>query len=174
MPAPPNLHIRPATPDDAAACIAHVQRVVEEFPEQLMFNPGEFDYTVEQEQKILSDAAASGNSAFLLALVDGQIVGLASYMGGHRQASRHTATLGVSVRRAWCDRRIGTALLRATIDHARSTGVVTRLELSVFADNPRAIHVYEILGFQHEGRRRHAARKNGRYVDDLIMALLLP
>jgi putative acetyltransferase len=81
--------------------------------------------------------------------------------------------LGISVRKDWCDRGVGTALLRAAIDHARAGGVVKRIELAVFAQNARAIHVYEKLGFRHEGRRRNAVLKNGRYLDDLIMALLL-
>jgi RimJ/RimL family protein N-acetyltransferase len=173
MSPPLNLRIRPATPDDAAACIEHAKNVIEEFPEYLSFNPGEFDYTPEQERKILADAAASDNAAFLLAEIDGQVVGLLNYSGGKRQASRHAVVLGISVRKAWCERGVGTALLRAAIEHARAGGVVKRIELAVFAQNRRAIHVYEKLGFRHEGRRRNAVYKNGRYHDDLLMALLL-
>jgi RimJ/RimL family protein N-acetyltransferase len=173
MAPPANLRIRPATADDAAACIEHARKVIEEFPEYLFYTPGEFDYTPEQERKILADAAASDNSAFLLAEVDGQIVGLLNYRGGQRQAGRHAAMLGISVRKDWCDRGVGTALLRAAIDHARAGGVVKRIELAVFAQNARAIHVYEKLGFRHEGRRRNAVYKNGQYHDDLIMGLLL-
>ena len=170
---PAELEIRRATPEDAAACIEHAKRVIEEFPENLSFNPGEFDYTLEQEQKILADAAGSDNNVFLIARVDGEVVGLLNYSGGKRQAMRHAVVLGISVRKAWCGRGVGTALLRAAIDHARASGVVKRIELSVFAHNKRAIHVYEKLGFVQEGRRRNSVYKNGRYVDDLIMALLL-
>ena len=47
-----------------------------------------------------------------------------------------------------------------------------RIELSVFEDNPRAIRCYEKLGFQHEGRRREADYREGRYRDVLMMGLL--
>jgi RimJ/RimL family protein N-acetyltransferase len=170
---PPLLTIRPATPADAAACIEHATRVIEEFPDNLTFAPGEFDYTLEQEEKILAEAATADNAVFLLAVVDDQIVGLLNYAGGKRRAQRHAVVLGISVRRAFCGRGIGTALLRAAIDHAKAGGVVKRIELAVYAHNERAIHVYEKLGFVHEGRRRNAAFKNGRYLDDLVMALLL-
>jgi RimJ/RimL family protein N-acetyltransferase len=167
------LTIRPATPDDAAAAIEHTTRAIEEFPENLVLNPGEFDYTLEYEQNLFADVAASDNSAFLLALIDDQIVGLLNYTGGKRPALRHAAVLGISVRKAWCDRGVGTALMQAAIAHAKAGGVVKRLELAVYAHNERAIHVYAKLGFVREGRRKNAVLKNGRYFDDLIMALLL-
>jgi len=171
-PTPTKIEIRQARPDDAAACIRHVHRISEEFPENVTCAPGEFDVTVEQEQKLLADAAASDNALFLLALADDDVVGLLNYSGGKRRSLRHAVTLGVSVRKAWCDRGVGTALLNAAIAHARATGVVRRIELQVYNHNERAIHVYRKLGFTEEGRRRHAAFKNGRYYDDLVMALL--
>ena len=86
---------------------------------------------------------------------------------------RHAALLGVSVRAGWRDRGVGSALLAAALDWARATGVVTRIELSVYAENARAIHLYEKFGFAIEGRRRDAVRHSGRLVDDLVMARLL-
>ncbi|HEY7119095.1 MAG TPA: GNAT family N-acetyltransferase [Tepidisphaeraceae bacterium] len=169
----PSLTIRRATADDAAACIEHARQVIDEFPDNLSFAPGEFDYTLEQEQKFLGDAANTDNALFLLALIDGQIVGLLNYTGGKRQCNRHAVVLGVSVRKEWCDRGIGTALVRAAIDHARASGVVKRIDLAVFTHNERAIHVYRKLGFIEEGHRRACALKNGQYIDDLIMAMLL-
>lgn len=47
-----------------------------------------------------------------------------------------------------------------------------RIFLRVHSDNPRGIRAYEKCGFQHEGRQREAVFKNGRYYDDLIMAVL--
>ena len=47
-----------------------------------------------------------------------------------------------------------------------------RIQLEVLATNDRAIRVYERLGFLHEGRKRHAQFKAGRYVDVLVMAVL--
>src|SRR5438270_6591158 len=106
---PPSLRIRRATADDAQACIDHAKNVIEEFPDNLSFNPGEFDYTLDQEQKILDGAARSDNSVFLIAFVGDQIVGLLNYTGGKRAANRHAAVLGISVRKAWCDQGIGRA-----------------------------------------------------------------
>ena len=48
--------------------------------------------------------------------------------------------------------------------------MLIRLELTVFTDNERAIHLYESMGFQREGIRRKAAVRNGVYMDELAMA----
>jgi RimJ/RimL family protein N-acetyltransferase len=47
-----------------------------------------------------------------------------------------------------------------------------RVELEVFEFNPRAAHCYEKAGFQHEGIRRQALFRNGRYHDAHQMAIL--
>ena len=57
--------IREATPDDAEALIAHVQRLVEEPQIDIPLAPGEFTYTVDQERDLLREYAASENSVFL-------------------------------------------------------------------------------------------------------------
>ena len=44
---------------------------------------------------------------------------------------------------------LGTALLRLMIDDARQLDL-KRVKLGVWADNPRAIHVYESVGFQSD------------------------
>jgi RimJ/RimL family protein N-acetyltransferase len=47
-----------------------------------------------------------------------------------------------------------------------------RVDLGVFAYNPRAIRAYEKLGFVHEGREREALFRDGTYHDILIMSIL--
>lgn len=47
-----------------------------------------------------------------------------------------------------------------------------RIELEVFAFNPRARHVYETAGFVYEGTRRDALLWEGQWVDAHLMAVL--
>jgi putative acetyltransferase len=79
----------------------------------------------------------------------------------------------VSVGAEWRNRGGGNALMTQAIAWARSTGVVRRMELVVFARNSAAIHLYEKFGFVVEGRWRQTVYRNGEYLDDLMMALLL-
>ena len=68
---------------------------------------------------------------------------------------------------------VGTALMNALIDIADNWLMLIRLELSVFEDNERAIHVYEKCGFKKEGIKRMAAIRNGKYVNEYMMSRIL-
>jgi putative acetyltransferase len=76
------------------------------------------------------------------------------------------------VNRDWRDQGVGRAMMQYMIDWCRYNLAVHRLELWVFPDNPRAIHLYEKMGFQHEGNRRSSFLKEGRMRDLLLMAML--
>jgi RimJ/RimL family protein N-acetyltransferase len=51
---------------------------------------------------------------------------------------------------------------------------IHRIELEVYDFNPRARHVYEKIGFIHEGTKRDALLWDGAWVDCHCMALLEP
>lgn len=48
---------------------------------------------------------------------------------------------------------------------------LSRVSLNVFEYNPRAIHVYEKMGFIHEGRMRQFVNREGRRWDFLYMGI---
>jgi RimJ/RimL family protein N-acetyltransferase len=168
-----DVTIREATPDDAPALIEQVRRLAEEPNIDIPLGPGEFTLTEEQERQVLAEYAAAENSVFLVAEARGQIVGMLNCQGGKRKATRHAVTLGMSVRKEYRNQGIGGKLMERAIEWAQATGVVTRIELAVYARNAGAIHLYERYGFMVEGRRRRAVRHGDVYLDDLIMALLL-
>jgi RimJ/RimL family protein N-acetyltransferase len=165
--------IREAQPSDAEQLIAYVQRLAEEPDVDVPLAPGEFNLTIEEEERILADRMASDNSIMLVAEVGGQIIGQLGCRGAQRKAVRHAVTLGMSVGRGWRNQGIGTALMARAIEWARNSGIVTRIEVKVYVRNEMAIHLYEKFGFQIEGRRRAPICHAGEYVDDYIMALLL-
>lgn len=47
-----------------------------------------------------------------------------------------------------------------------------RIELEAFPFNPRAVHVYEKIGFKREGIRRDGAYYNHKYYDTITMSIL--
>lgn len=69
------------------------------------------------------------------------------------------------------DRGLGTEATRLTVDHAFAVGV-HRVELEVYAFNPRARRVYEKAGFRLEGTKREALRFDDAWVDAYLMAVL--
>lgn len=86
----------------------------------------------------------------------------------------HVRTLGLAVHHAYAGRGIGSALLEAAIDMADNWLNVTRLSLSVYSHNQRAIILYKRHGFTREGISRGMAYGHGRYLDSIEMARLHP
>jgi putative acetyltransferase len=92
----------------------------------------------------------------------------------HRAALiRHVATLSIEVDPSAQGVGIGRLLVNRVLDWARA-GRIRRVELYVRADNERARKLYESTGFGVEGvRKDFVLLPDGRYVDDLLMALLI-
>ena len=115
--------------------------------------------------------AATPGMTRLVAVIDGKVIGM---LGLNRFTDRraHVASFGMAVHDAYAGRGAGAALLGAAIDLADNWLQIKRLELSVYADNARAIGLYERFGFEREGLQRAYAWRGGGYVDSLTMARL--
>jgi RimJ/RimL family protein N-acetyltransferase len=70
------------------------------------------------------------------------------------------------------NRGLGSEATRLVVDHAFRSTNINRVELDVYAFNPRARHVYEKAGFLLEGTKRSALKFDGEYVDAEWMAIL--
>ena len=167
------ITIRPARPEDAAQIITYARRVFAEPGVSLITLAEEFNPTTESEARMISEMNRATNSLCLVAEDDGRIVGQLMLQGGKRRNVRHAATLGITVGREHRGQGVGRRLMEYAIAWARASGVVTRIELNVFVRNSNAIRLYESCGFVVEGRRRRSIHRDGEYMDDLVMALLL-
>jgi putative acetyltransferase len=90
--------------------------------------------------------------------------------------ARHVALLGtLAVAPALQGGGFAKAMLEAVFARLQAEGVC-RVELSLEADNPRALAFYRKLGFEWEGRQRAAYWRSSDAgpVDELCMAKLLP
>ncbi len=163
--------IRPATLEDAHGINAHLRRIADEPNNTISYSSGEFLRTVDQERERIKGVLTAENSHMLVAVVDNKIIGMCAAYGGVR-VSRHTASLGISIHRAWRDKGVGTALMNAIILWADKNPEIHRLDLEVYTHNQRAIHLYRKLGFQEEGFRKEVYFKDGRFVDALMMAMI--
>lgn len=102
------------------------------------------------------------------------IIGTAGLMVSPNPRMRHSASVGIMIHRDYQDKGVGTALMNAVIDIADNWLMLIRVELNVFEDNERAIHLYEKLGFEKEGLKRFASIRNGKYENEYIMARFHP
>lgn len=87
---------------------------------------------------------------------------------GSKMAHRATVVM-VYVQRSLRGSGVARLLLETLIDHARARAI-RQLELVVSAENATAIGFYERHGFVPVGRIPGGCIRNGREVDDIIMA----
>jgi len=165
------LTIRRALPSDAPGFVAMMGDP--EVFASLLQNP----YPTEDAWRLrLQEQTAPGKlDLHLVAVRDGALLGSAGlHPASPALRRRHVMSLGISVATAAQGQGVGSALIAALLDYADQWGQVLRLELSVYADNARAIALYQRFGFETEGRMRAYALRAGQYVDTLAMARLHP
>lgn len=122
--------------------------------------------------KVFDPLLESG--CFYVFEVEGEVMGFYKAQR-HLGRAAHVAYLGtLAVAPEAQGRGVAGAMLRDALARLLSAGV-TRVELTVEADNPRAIAFYERLGFVHEGTQRAAYKRasDEDYVDELMYGLLL-
>lgn len=140
--------------------------------------PGVFENTMglpsERVQRNIDGFQAMGpdDHSFVAVLPDGTLIGAATLRVCPSPRMRHVGTVGLFVHTEYQNKGVGTALLKTLLDLADNWLMLVRVELEVFADNQRAIRLYETLGFETEGRKRMSCVRNGQYADELLMARL--
>ncbi len=109
---------------------------------------------------------------YLVARISGRIVGGGSIIPKSFKSS-HVVELGIFVEKACRNLGLGTALIKALVDIAKKDGFEI-IQLSVYANNSRAFHVYRKVGFKEVGRLTDDVKfSDGTYSDRILMELLL-
>lgn len=106
-----------------------------------------------------------------VAVAGGDVVGWCDIRRHPFPSDAHAGTLGMGIIPPYRGQGLGRRLIEATLLAARNVGI-ERVELSVHADNERAIALYEKVGFVREGLARRSVRIDGRYKDTIHMAII--
>lgn len=157
-----SLRIREAEPKDAEEIIIMVKQVMKEtgfFPH----TAEEFNITVDHEIEYMR-----GTALFLLAEVDGKIVGSATLDRSDLKKLEHNVTFGITILKENCGLGIGSILMEKVIEWTKSEGV-EKIELEVFENNISAMKLYKKFGFFEEGRRKKMIKTDEGYLDMIIM-----
>lgn len=163
-----DLLVRTATPADAEAWIATIDRIA---AERVYLMTEKFGRTVDEIRTQFREADPR-NVLWLVAEVAGTVVGGADVHRGKWEKTAHTGDLGIFLLPDYRGLGIGRRMMERMIGWARSVGV-RKLKLGVFATNERAIALYRGLGFAEEARLHDEAILNGHPVDEVLMVLWL-
>ncbi|HKY16581.1 MAG TPA: GNAT family N-acetyltransferase [Microthrixaceae bacterium] len=162
-----DLILRPATIDDAEA-IRSIYNV------EVETSTVTFDLitrTLEEQRAWISDR--SGVHAVVVAERDGAVIGFGS-LSPYKERPAYSTTVedSIYVHREAQGGGIGRALLTELVDRARSHGfhaVIAR----IVGGHDASIGLHSSLGFEIVGNEREVGRKFGRWLDVIVMELLL-
>jgi L-amino acid N-acyltransferase YncA len=128
--------------------------------------------TVERQREWMHARRAAGNPV-IVARRDGAVVGFASY-GEFRTSPGYRLTVEHSVYVLAAQRRqgIGGRLLGELLERARRAGKHAALA-GIDAENHASLRMHEELGFREVGRLPEVARKFERWLDLVLMELVL-
>lgn len=164
------IDIQAPREEDAPRMIEYLNRVGGE-SDNLLFGKDEFTLTIEQEEAWIRTMNASQNSQALIAIAEGEIVGIGAFTSNARDRIAHHGEIALSVRKDYWNKGIGLELMKQLIQFARDNGVTEIIHLGVRQDNHTAIRLYQKLGFHEIGRFPRYFKINGQYFDEILMNL---
>lgn len=157
--------VRKADPSDARGIINCMQSVMDE----RIYLIGEYYLLTERGEQ---ERIRSPEDLTLVCDRYGEVVGVITIQRGMYKKNRHTANLGIAVKKGHRQKGLGTSMIMEAINWCKAQGVM-KLNLEVFSSNVGAIRAYEKIGFSEEGRRKGQFKVNGELVDDVMMTYYL-
>lgn len=101
-----------------------------------------------------------------------ELMGWCDVLRQFAHARQHVGTLGMAVAATHRGRGVGRALIQAAVEHAGQRGL-SRIELTVHAENTVAQALYRSIGFNVEGTQVRGWLIGERYFDVLAMARIV-
>ena len=125
---------------------------------------------LEEMRAFVANIIAKGDVQ-VVAIKGGEVVGWCDIRRRFFPSQSHSGTLGMGIVPDFRGQGLGRRLLAEALKRARAARF-TRIDLDVFADNARAIALYEKAGFKREGVLRDSVLMDGCYRDAIPMAIV--
>lgn len=151
--------------DDLDGMLSYANAMIDEDTYILLSGP---HLTREYEQQFFDGVIRQmeeGSLEHIVVEVNGEYAGNASIERGKYRKS-DVGHVGLGILRKYREEGIGSELLNTMIAESRRMGLRV-IELSCFENNPRALHVYEKLGFKRSGVTPDAIAYRGAYVGEV-------
>ncbi|MBZ9621443.1 GNAT family N-acetyltransferase [Clostridium sp. FP2] len=141
--------------------------------ENLDRESGEGLLTPEDFEKLIYEDSIANKNIFLVAEVEGKIVGFTRCEGSKLSRFIHKAEFGICILKEYWGYGIGKVLIENTLIWADNVGI-EKISLTVVEINTKAIQLYKRYGFVQEGLLiKDRIHKDGKYYNSVIMGRLL-
>ncbi|MGF7056874.1 N-acetyltransferase family protein [Brassicibacter mesophilus] len=129
--------------------------------------------TPEDFEKLIYEDSIAEKTIFLVAEVEGKIVGFTRCKGSRLSRFRHKAEFGICILKEYWGHGIGKVLLENILMWADTVGI-EKISLTVVQTNTKAIQLYKNYGFEEEGLLiKDRIHKDGNYYNTVIMGRVL-
>lgn len=157
---------------DAEQLINHVKKINEE-TDFLIREPDEFEFTIKKQKSFIQARINSDINLFMVAEMDGIIIGSCILSGSTLRREKHKVDLGISIQRKYWGLGIGRKLIEISMCWAKENNI-EKIILKVDTSNHRAVALYGKLGFEVEGRLlRDKYLSDGSYRNSYLMGLMI-
>lgn len=165
------LEIRPAEINDAKGCLECFLQLTQE-TDFLLYTRAEAEiYDVAAETVFIASHLDHPGHLFLVADVEGEIVGSLTLQQHKFRKQHHIAMLGIAVLHKYWNMGIGRRLLTAAIRWVEEHPVIAVIYFEVLSTNERAIQLYRNFNFTEHGRIPQGIRQpDGSWVDLVVMS----
>lgn len=160
--------IRSAGAQDAAE-LSGLRLQIDGETENLERRPGEGFIDAQGFAGMIRADAEAGRSLFLVAEVQGRLVGFARCAGNTLSRNAHKVEFGICILQKFWGYGIGYSLLQQATAWADANGIV-KISLTVLETNQPAISLYRKFGFETEGiLKKDKLLADGKYYNTLMM-----
>ncbi|MBM7647601.1 RimJ/RimL family protein N-acetyltransferase [Bacillus ectoiniformans] len=163
-----NYTIRSAREEDAKS-LSEVRLQIDGETENLDREQGEAYIDEAGFKQIIQVDSESRKNLFLVAEVNGRVIGFSRCEGSDLKRFSHKVEFGICVLKEYWGYRVGTNLLIESIQWA-DVNNIKKITLSVLETNDQAIKLYKKYGFEVEGILKQDKRlSDGKYYDTVMM-----
>jgi len=128
--------------------------------------------TLQQEKKwIRENRKSRTDHVFAIETKDRVHIGGVGLHGDKGEKTATTFGIFIGEKEYW-NQGLGSEATALILAYAFQKKKYHRVTLDVYEFNKRGIRVYEKMGFVHEGIKRKAVKRNGKYYDVIIMGML--